>query len=516
MKAEGLPIVPLPSLARGGVAPLVLLPGRLYYVSILSREGPQAQVALAGHRFTAELVGDLPTAGRVAVTVREAGPERIVLEKAPLPEPTPGPRVSPGPLTDVLQRLGLDSREEYSRCLTELMRTRQPITARSVAELHEAWVRLADANPDSLPLLARLQARGLPLVSETVAASQHWQPPESLPMASSLMHLARSLAVLAQELEAEPMARQLEPLPRFLMSLARSLASLPLTRAGDPTMPGQISGVLQTLGTPVEALVHRLPALPAGSPVPVGGRQEPAPESAGDEVAQTEPDRSAPNPTGLPQQGESRGDLLVRNPGTSRPAFPTLEQNLQVQLRRLAPVLDRLREAGEGLSLSSRQTVLEAREAVHGVLADLEAQQVGNLRPQPDSGNPGYFFFSLPISWSGPKDEAALRVYYRPGEQRRVDPSNTHLAFRLSVAPLGVVEVDLRVFRGTISCDVRTEDEATNQMAIQTAPRLEDGLRRLGFLIGGVKCRIAGNQLPASGDDPNQPTTELALVDVMV
>ena len=137
-----------------------------------------------------------------------------------------------------------------------------------------------------------------------------------------------------------------------------------------------------------------------------------------------------------PRDGD---ELVVSNPGNLQPGIPALERNAAIQLRRLANALDRVAERLEALGTKVGEALTQTRTAMSDLLTRFDTLQMANLRAPADSTVPHFYAFSVPIAWSGHNDEAALRVYYRPGRSRRVDPSNTHLAFRLTLAPLGTV-----------------------------------------------------------------------------
>ncbi|NPV09399.1 MAG: hypothetical protein HPY83_15745 [Anaerolineae bacterium] len=499
MYSEGLPVVTELGHRWGATPSLVLLPGRLYYVAVLGREGDRALVSLGGHRFTAQVVGEIPEQGRIAVTVLEASRERVVLERAPEPPSLPARAGSDDPVVGLLSRMGLPPRPEYQEILPHLIRLGQPLTPENLLSLHEAWGRLASRNPEALPLLARIQAEGLPLVPEALEAASKLAPTQSLLTASTLLRLTQSLVALARALESQPAPRGLDSLPAFARALARSLASLPLASAGHPAVARQVSSLLNRLATPIEAMLARLGPAPSPSP--------------GLQAAQ-DPISTSDQWEGLPQLSPGNSDLspevLIRNPGSDRPRLPALEDSIQVQIRRLDAALDRLMEQPDRFSAESRQALLHCKEAVQSVIADLEAEQIGNLRLSPDHGVSHCLSFSLPIAWSGTQDRASLRVYYRPKGARALDPTNAHLAFLLSVEPLGTVEVDLRLLRRNVSCDVRTEDQETKRLAEEAAPYLRQGLQGLGYLVSSIRCSAA----PKCSPEAREPMEPLSLARV--
>ncbi|MHB0876522.1 MAG: hypothetical protein ACYC5O_10830 [Anaerolineae bacterium] len=482
MKAVGLPI--LPAVPGGGdsLLPAVLTPGRLYMVNVLQREGDRALVTINGRRMAAEVIGTLPNQGRVPVYVREVSAERVLLQQAPEAQTPPATAtLQMADLTAILARIGLPVRAEYVDCLAEMVRAGQPIVPEAVLELYEAWGTLANFNSDALPVLARLQSQGLPLISETLLAAERYEATEPLVTTETVTRLTQTMSGLAQRLDADPMHRQLEPLPSVLRTLARTLASLPLMRGADPTLPGQVASAVQTFSTPLEALLARLPSLGLlrpGGPDGVAGN--------GDGSAETAPDSGAP---ALPAPGEG-GELVLRNPGNVRAGVPSIERHAGVQLRRLTNALDTLAERTEMLAPESREALVQTRAALSDLLSRTDAQQIANLRAPTDSTVPHFYAFSVPVAWSGAHDEVALRVYYRPGRSKRVDPANTHLAFRLTIAPLGTVEIDLRVFRRIVACDVRTESQAVNALAVGEAPGLHGSLQKLGYQVQAVRCSV--------------------------
>ena len=176
----------------------VLVPGRLYMVNVLQRDGDRALVAINGRRVAAEVIGTLPNQGRVPVFVREVSAERVVLQQAP---EAPAPQAATPLQTDlaaILERIGLPPRAEYVNCLAEMVHAGQPIVPEAVLELYEAWVALADLNPSSLPILARLQSQGLPLLRETLSAAVRWEAAEPLVTTESITRLTQAMAGLAQ------------------------------------------------------------------------------------------------------------------------------------------------------------------------------------------------------------------------------------------------------------------------------------------------------------------------------
>ncbi|MGI6208632.1 MAG: flagellar hook-length control protein FliK [Anaerolineae bacterium] len=490
MYFEGLPRVTEAQRLWGSDPSLVLVPGRLYYVAILGKDGDRALVSLGGHRFSAEVVGDLPEQGRVAVTVREATPDRVVLERAPEPQALAPhtPETPADPAHRLLARMGLPALPEFREVLPYLLRSGQPLTAANLLALQEGWGRLAGEYPDGLPLLARLQAQGLPLIPETMEAAARLESARPLLTADGLFRLAQSLLAVGSALEGEASLQRLESLPTFTRALARSLVSLPLTSAGHPTVARQVAALLSNVATPVEALLLRHH--------PVQGRQP-----------------ALADPT---LEGKQTGDLFLRNPGSAPVRLPALEENVQVQIRRLDALLDRLMEGPERLSPESREALRHCQEAVRNVLQGLDAEQIGNLRSGPDASVPHTFAFSLPIAWSGPQDEASLRVYCRRGRGQALDPRNAHLAFRLTVAPLGTVEVDLRILRDTIACDVHTADETVNRLAERAAPQLRQGLQNLGYLVRAVRCSASPRLSVQPPGTVTLAPEELALVDLVV
>ena len=508
MKAEGLPVVPVPGTSLAGhFAPLVLIPGRLYLATILERDGNQALVSIGGHRFTAEVLGQLPTGGRVPVTVREASSERIVLQQAPdQPISHSGVALEASDLAGILQRIGLPPKAEYLLCLPHMLQAGQPITPEAMDELYNAWLQLADTDPAALPVLAHLQAHGLPLIDETLAAARHWETARALVTAESLLQLGQKLANLGHNLESEALHHQLEPLPSFLRSFARSLADLPLLHASDPSLPGHLASLVETLATPLEALLARLPASFASQPAPAAGAEPRTFNGADGNVdANLHPPASnalQPVPANPDSTDAEPAPILLHNPGTLRQEIPALERNVSVQLRRLSVMLDRLSEHSESLSTSSREAIARAQSSLREVIQSLDTQQIANLRSTPDSTVPHYYSFSIPIAWSGPADQASLRIYYRPGRNRRVDPQDTHLAFHLTVQRLGTIDVDLRVFRRAIACEVRTDNTFANQLALEEAPSLQISLQRLGYQVLPIRCAIRPS-------DAAQPSTGL-------
>ena len=629
MKAEGLPSPPLPiSSWTQAVTPLVLVPGRLYFVAILQRDGDRALVSMGGRRFTAELRGQFPDSGRVPVSVREATPERIVLEQAaPARRDASAPTSRAGSHEALLERIGLPVRAEFLACLPHLIRHGHPITAESLLSLADAWLQLADAAPEALPVLARLQAEGLPLVDETIAAAQRWQADREGLRAEALSRLARSLAELSRSLGEQPGRQQWEPFPSVTRSLARALAELPLTRAGDPSVASRVASWAQTFSTPLEAVLARIelppvlqryspasapqqpasleatpaaaaspeppaveasaPAAPeAGQPATSGqspaasvlatqpppqpsgsgaeslprptaaappettaqiaatpergnspsptystipGVSTPAPVPAHDAPAAPPPTQAAADaapPRESPEAAEPRqaepgrqpeAPVVLRNPGTPGVRIPALEDNTQVQLRRLEIALNRLADRFDQLSPASREALMESRAALHQVLETIDAQHIGNLRTPPEAATTHCYTMSIPINWSGPEDSAELRVHYRPGRRKRVDPSNVHLAFRLSLESLGTVAIDLRVFRRLASCSVRTASDLVNQLALAEAPSLQAGLEKLGYQVTGIRCSIAGAQdQPGTAEEAVIVPQSLSRVDVLV
>lgn len=518
MKAVGIPIVPASLDASGGLLPGVLVPGRLYMVNVLQRDGDRALVAINGRRVAAEVIGSLPDQGRVPVLVREVSAERVVLQRAP-ETATP---VAPAPLTSadlstILSRIGLPVRQEYITCLAELVHSGQPVVPDAVLELAGAWSALADSSPESLPVLARLQSQGLPLLDETFAAALRWEASEPLVTADNILRLTQAMAGLAQRIEADSLRRQLEPLPLALRTMARALAALPLVRGADLTLPGQISNAVQTLSTPLEAMLARLPSLGLLH-APTNDTGDAAADAARGLVGSAAlAAGTATGTEGSAMAAYDGGELILRNPGSVKDGVPALERNTSIQLRRLSNALDHVAERAEKLLPETREALEQTRTALHELLARSDAQQLANLRAPADSTVPHYYAFSLPIAWSGTRDEAALRVYYRPGRSRRVDPANTHLAFRLSVAPLGTVEIDLRVFRRIVACDVRTESQAINSLAVAESPGLHCGLQKLGYQVQAIRCSVQESPAPASGWAPQVSLTEsLAEVDMVV
>lgn len=502
---ESMPL-PIPALEQAGYrpasAPLLLIPGRLYYATILNLSGNQAVVAIGGHRFAAEVVGELPSSGTIPVLVREAQGERIVLQQAPeTVEALPAFKASNDPLVTTLERLGLPARSEYIQVLPYMLRAGQPITAEALIELHTAWVQLTAASPAALPLLAKLQASGLPLVDATLAAAKTWQTPQYQLTTDALLRLVKSLSDLRQALEAEPLGKQAEPLPAFLRAFARALLQMPLKEAIDQTLPGQIATLVQTLSTPPEALLsrHRL-ALAAGpgSLAPLratDGRDE---QLSG-------------------RQADAHEPVLLNNPGTLKQGLPGIERNIQVQMRRLASLLDQLAESPERFSSGTRQCLAAARDQLGAVVQSLDAQHIANLRSAPDATTAHYYSFSLPVAWSAPGSDLSLRVHYRPGGRRKVDANDTCLSFHMQLQPLGTVQVDLRVFRRLVACDVRTQSSSTNELALAEAPKLREGLQRLGYQVQAIRCSIADDADSVTGDaSPGLPHWPLAEVNVTV
>ena len=496
MKAEGLPVV---SISGGGeyLSPSLLVPGRTYMVAVLQREGTQALVSIGGRRIHAEVIGQFPDAGRVPVLIREASSDRVLLQRAPersLDLTTGG--LERSDLASVLQLVGLPSKAEYLLCLPHMLREGQPITPQALLDLYEAWMSLADGAPQSLPVLARLQADGLPLIDETLAAARRWEGPRPFITADSLLRLGQQLANLAQKLEAEPQRPQLDPLPAFARALARGLVSLPLTHGTDPSLPSQLAGLMESLSTPLEALLARLPSRPTWQPSPMPGRTEPSGDA---------------EPPVLPvvasgQEQEEPGEhIVVHNRGSLPRGLPALERNANLQMRRLETAIVRLGEQGQFLSAATREALQAVRSGLREVIHSLDAQHIANLRSAPDATVPHFYAFSIPIAWSGLRDQAGLRVYYRPGRGRHVDPQDTQLAFRLDLEGLGAIEIDLRVFRRVASCEIRTESTAVNQLAIEEAPGLQSGLQKLGYHVQGVRCSLQ----PSSGATVGGPALEL-------
>jgi len=524
VKAAGLPVQTIPSQNIASTL-LSLQRGQTYVATILERNGNQAVVSIGGHRIAAQLIGNFPAAGRIRVHVREATPEQVVLQRAPeRPVVLPTPSLLTSASEEILSRIGLPPRPEYMTCLSYILATGQPVTPQSVLDLYEAWLTLAPGQESTLPALAQLQAQGLPMVAETLAASQVWASKGMRITASDLIALGKAFNVLAESLASEPVAKRLRPLPDALRSLARTLLSIPLRYGPDPTLAQRISTIVRTLTTPLEALLARLPAqLSAATPwqepsigadgaFPAGAADYAAPQfpGTGHRAAENDsflqetgrgqqsnsalirPAETQENPSGEQwlTSGDDRPGLetVVRNPGTLGPSIFALERHIQVQLRRVASALDQLALNMDQLSVDSRHATMEARASLQTVLDSLDATQVANVRSASEELMAPYYMLNIPISWSGNQDHAELKVYYPGSGSRRVDPKNTRVAFRIHVEPIGCVEVDMSILNNILSCQVRTEDPFVNQLALEQTPRLQSSLEKHGYLVRSIRC----------------------------
>jgi hypothetical protein len=61
----------------------------------------------------------------------------------------------------------------------------------------------------------------------------------------------------------------------------------------------------------------------------------------------------------------------------------------------------------------------------------------------------------------------------------------------MEMQSLGTVQVDLRVFRRMVSCDVRTESTGANELALTEVSGLRRGLQKLGYRVQAIRCVVS-------------------------
>jgi len=145
----------------------------------------------------------------------------------------------------------------------------------------------------------------------------------------------------------------------------------------------------------------------------------------------------------------------------------------------------------------------------------IEFRQLSNAGDTATTTLPAYLQFFLPLQGAGPNEYVELRVYYRQGKGKQIDPDDVRLAFLLEMQAIGTVVVKLDIFRQHVRAAIETAHAEVEQLFRAMAPQLRSRLHTLGYVVDALN--VARTQRPAlEGEAPPPPATSLHRVDVSV
>ena len=73
------------------------------------------------------------------------------------------------------------------------------------------------------------------------------------------------------------------------------------------------------------------------------------------------------------------------------------------------------------------------------------------------------------------------------------------------------------MFRRIVACDVRTESQVVNRLAVTEAATLHSGLQKLGYQVQAVRCSVQETPAAAGEWSPRVSLAEnLAQIDMVI
>lgn len=170
----------------------------------------------------------------------------------------------------------------------------------------------------------------------------------------------------------------------------------------------------------------------------------------------------------------------------------------QALSRRPAPAPEGLRQMTAGdLKAAALQVLQEAagdpgaRAGVQHFLEGLETLQILNRHAADATGR---FILPLPVLWDdGLRFGQLLLDFNREaGGQGSSAEKATRLSLLLTLSRLGPLRGDFAIWRKTVNGTFSVADAGAAQLVGSELPRLVGALRRIGFSVGRIDCRVLG------------------------
>ena len=497
----------------GGGTPVALRVGQVITATVIGAEGEELVLRFAGCTLRASAFPGLVPGDKVHLRVQGVRGDRLQLQ---LLQHLPRPQVSlqACPPAQVLGALSLPSTDENVAALRALLEHGCPITRSAVANLVAAWRDLGGGSPETLRLLALLQAGALPLSTASLRAAQLYEAGERGLSYLRLSSLSQSLLELAREVRRDGDLRSFR---EALTLLARSVATLPQRVLDATSSPVRLAALLENLASPAEALVLKGCGAVSRPDWP-GGREVADMRSTLDMTAAQE---DAAALLAEEQEAENADPasvraFVLRNPGTEGTRLPVVEQHLPTQLARLRSQLQQLLAGGKFAAAQVSAVAQECLAEVSAAIDALDAQNILNARQDPLNPWGCELSFALPVKWTTAGEDVTLRFSLRRNRRGRIDPFTARVGASLTLPGMGHIEAEVRTLGKLASCLVVADSELLHVAAKAELASLAQNLSALGYQVCNLDCTL-GKVRPGAGTTwAQEPPGMLSSVDLVI
>src|SRR5690242_6583986 len=169
--------------------------------TVVSVEGDTVVVSIGSQRVEARATGPLNPGDQLRMRVREAGPERVVMQIVGRDDDGAAMRpLDDADLREELGRAGVPDDGPSLAVARELMASGQPVTADGVLDVRSLLARARALDPQSLRAAVFLKAQGLPLTPSTLQLARQALGSSSTALGEQVEQLRGALATLAARL----------------------------------------------------------------------------------------------------------------------------------------------------------------------------------------------------------------------------------------------------------------------------------------------------------------------------
>lgn len=141
--------------------------------------------------------------------------------------------------------------------------------------------------------------------------------------------------------------------------------------------------------------------------------------------------------------------------------------------------------------LRGMEGVESLKEAIERALDHLLSMQLAST----SKGEDGYLYIQIPIyPWGGEPRFVELKIYYDKKNPLRINPERLRLHISLKTTNLGLVEVELILYHGSLDITFRMEDEKKRSFIRSRFPSLSQGLEALGYRVTHISSIVASTK----------------------
>jgi hypothetical protein len=497
----------------GGGTPVALRVGQVITATVIGAEGEELVLRFAGCTLRASAFPGLVPGDTVHLRVQGVMGDRLQLQLVQRLARPQG-SLQAYPAAQVLGSLSLPRTDENVAALRALLEHGCPITRSAVANLVAAWRELGGGSPETLRLLALLQAGALPLSAASLRAAQLYQAGERGLSYLRLSSLSQSLLELAQELRRDG---DLKSLRVALTLLARSVAALPQRVLDATSSPVRLAALLDNLASPAEAVVSKGCGLVSRQDWP-GGLEVADMRGTSDMTAAQE--HAVPllaEEQGAEEANAADGQAFVlRNPGTEGRRLPVVEQHLPTQLARLRSQLEQLLAGGKFAAAQVSALAQECLAEVSAAIDALDAQNIFNARQDPLNPWGCELSFALPVKWTTAGEDVTLRFSLRRNRRGRVDPFTARVGASLTIPGVGHIQAEVRTVGKLASCLVVADSELLHVAAKAEVVSLAQNISALGYQVCTLDCTLGKVQPAWCTTRTQEPPGALSSVDLVI